>query len=140
MTRSTTPSSGPPLLVGRSRERSLLRAQLSAALAGQGGLVILSGEAGIGKTTLAEDACREASAAGALVLVGHCYDRTETPPYGPWVELLEQFGTLPDRSPALHAIAEPDLTRSASQVALFAQVRGLPRRPRARTAARDPPG
>src|SRR5688572_32519268 len=82
VTRPTAPSSGPPLLVGRSREQSLLRAQLSAALAGQGGLVILSGEAGIGKTTLAENICLEASTAGALVLAGHCYDRTETPPYG----------------------------------------------------------
>src|SRR5262249_47020377 len=43
--RPTTPGGGPPLLVGRSRERSLLRAQLGAALAGRGGLVILSGEA-----------------------------------------------------------------------------------------------
>lgn len=52
------PGGGPPLLIGRSRERSLLRAQLDEALAGHGGLVILSGEAGIGKTTLAADACR----------------------------------------------------------------------------------
>ena len=123
MTRSTAPSSGPPLLVGRSRERSLLRAQLSAALAGQGGLVILSGEAGIGKTTLAGDACQEASAAGALVLVGHCYDRAETPPYGPWVELLGQFGALPDRPPNLRAIAEPSMARSSSLAVLFGEVR-----------------
>ena len=46
--RPALPGNGPPLLVGRSRERSLLHAQLSEALAGQGGLVILSGEAGIG--------------------------------------------------------------------------------------------
>jgi DNA-binding CsgD family transcriptional regulator/tetratricopeptide (TPR) repeat protein len=112
----------PPLLVGRSRERDLTRPQLRAALAGQGGLVILSGDAGIGKTTLAEDTCREASATGALVLVGRCYDRAETPPYGPWLELLEQFRALPDRSPALHAIAEPRLAHSPSQTALFGEV------------------
>lgn len=119
------PGSGPPLLVGRSRERSLLRAQLSAALTGRGGLVILSGEAGIGKTTLAEDVSQEAISAGALVLAGHCYDRTETPPYGPWVELLEQYGALRDRSPALHTIAEPDLTHGSSQAALFGEMRGF---------------
>jgi DNA-binding CsgD family transcriptional regulator len=125
VTRPTAPGSGPPLLVGRSREQRLLCAQLSAALAGQGGLVILSGEAGIGKTTLAEDVCQEAGTAGALVLAGHCYDRTETPPYGPWIELLEQFGGLPDRSPALHAIVEPNLMRSPSQAALFGEVRAF---------------
>lgn len=125
MTRSTAPSSGLPILVGRSRERSLLHAQLGAALAGQGGLVILSGEAGIGKTTLADDACREASAAGALVLAGHCYDRTETPPYGPWIELLEQFGALPGRTPVLPTVAEPGMTRSPSLAALFGEVRAF---------------
>jgi DNA-binding CsgD family transcriptional regulator len=123
--RPTTPGSAPPLLVGRSRERRLLRAQLGAALAGRGGLVILSGEAGIGKTTLAEDACQEASSAGALVLVGHCYDRTETPPYGPWVELLEQYGVLCERSPAPHTIPEPSLTHGSSQAALFGEMRGF---------------
>ena len=115
--------SGPALLVGRERERNLTHAQLSAAIAGQGGLVILSGEAGIGKTTLAEDVCQEASCAGALVLVGQCYDRTETPPYGPWIELLEQFRALPDRSPALCTIAEPNLSHSSSQAALFHEMR-----------------
>ncbi len=101
----------------------MLHAHLSAALIGQGGLVILGGEAGIGKTTLAEDTCHAASAAGALVLAGHCYDRTETAPYGPWVELIEQFGMLPDRSPALRAIAQPGIAHSTSQAALFGEVR-----------------
>lgn len=121
--RPTKPGSGPPLLVGRSREQSLLRAQLSAALAGRGGLVLLSGEAGIGKTTLAENVCQEASQAGALVLVGQCYDRTETPPYGPWTELLEQYAALFDRSTAPHTIAAPSLTHGSSQAALYGEMR-----------------
>src|SRR5437016_3747336 len=103
--RPTARGNGSPVLVGRARERELVHAQLDAALAGQGGLVIVSGEAGIGKTTLAEDSCRAAVDAGALVLVGRCYDRAETPPYGPWLELLEQFGALSSRSSALLAIA-----------------------------------
>src|SRR5690349_19635735 len=109
----TTPGNGPPVLVGRARERSLLRAQLGAALTARGGLVILSGEAGIGKTTLAEDACQEANGAGALVLVGRCYDGAETPPYGPWIELLEQYSALLDRLPAPHTIATPSLTHGS---------------------------
>lgn len=123
MTGVPVPGSRPPLLVGRSRERNLLHTQLTASLAGQGCLVILSGEAGIGKTTLAEDACKAASAADALVLTAHCYDRTETPPYGPWLELLEQFGTLSDRSPSLRAIAQPSISESPSQAAFFGEVR-----------------
>ena len=44
-----------PLLVGREREQAVLRKQLERMLAGQGGTVLVGGEAGIGKTTLVED-------------------------------------------------------------------------------------
>src|SRR4051794_28646661 len=69
----------PPALVGRERELALLREYLSAALDGRGSLVLIGGEAGIGKTALAEALCREASEQGALVLVGRCFDLAETP-------------------------------------------------------------
>jgi hypothetical protein len=72
--------SSPSPLVGREREQETLRERLQAALAGHGGLVLIGGEAGIGKTSLAEEACRDATERGALVLVGRCYDLTETPP------------------------------------------------------------
>lgn len=118
-----TTSGSEPRLVGRLPERSLLRAQLSAALTGRGGLVLLSGEAGIGKTALANDVCQVANRAGALVLVGHCYDRTETPPYGPWIEIVEQFGGLRDRNPIRSTVIAPQLNHATSQGALFSEVR-----------------
>jgi predicted ATPase len=40
-------------LIGRERERALLQAYVTEALAGSGSLVLLAGEAGVGKTTLA---------------------------------------------------------------------------------------
>src|SRR5690242_6706318 len=86
--RPHRPPATPPL-VGRARERAALRAALDAALAGRGSLVLIGGEAGIGKTVLAEWALAEAAAHGALVLVGCSYDLSETPPYGPWRELFE---------------------------------------------------
>jgi MoxR-like ATPase len=46
---------GAPVLVGRAQERVVLREELAAALGGRGRLVLLGGEAGIGKTTLAQD-------------------------------------------------------------------------------------
>jgi DNA-binding CsgD family transcriptional regulator/tetratricopeptide (TPR) repeat protein len=66
----------------------VLRERLAAALAGHGSLVLIGGEAGIGKTALAAALCREAADRGTLVLVGHGYDLSETPPYGPWAEAL----------------------------------------------------
>jgi predicted ATPase len=112
-----------PLLVGRGRESAVLRQHLNAALAGHGSLVLIGGEAGIGKTALAEMVCREAVERGAYVLVGRCYDLTETPPYGPWVELLGKYqptGNLPLRATAF---AERGTVGAVtSQADLFRQV------------------
>ena len=44
----------PPTLVGRARELALLRDHFAAARTGAGWLVLIGGEAGIGKTALAE--------------------------------------------------------------------------------------
>ena len=42
----------PPLLVGRAHEQNLLAQLVAAALGGRGSLVLVGGEAGIGKTAL----------------------------------------------------------------------------------------
>ena len=44
-----------PILVGRAREQGFLREALATAIGGSGRLVLLGGEAGIGKTALARD-------------------------------------------------------------------------------------
>ena len=44
-----------PVIYGRDRERAQLRELLDDAIAGRGSLVLISGEAGIGKTTLVDD-------------------------------------------------------------------------------------
>ncbi|HEX5503257.1 MAG TPA: AAA family ATPase [Thermomicrobiales bacterium] len=114
------PAIAAPPLVGRARELGLLHERLAAALAGRGGLVLLGGEAGIGKTALAEAVCGQAITRGALVLIGRCYDLSETPPYGPWAEALARVPHGGDGP------APPDLAGgvgAASQAALFGQVR-----------------
>ncbi|MFN8536853.1 MAG: ATP-binding protein [Thermomicrobiales bacterium] len=98
-----------PSLVGRSREIATLRAALTSALAGRGSLVLIGGEAGLGKTALAEALCHEATGRDVLVLAGRCYDLSETPPYGPWRELFDRAPTgdelpgLAGRRPAARA-------------------------------------
>src|SRR5215213_8259436 len=101
--RSSSPTLPPPL-VGRDREFALLHDRLTAAREGGGSLVLISGQAGIGKTALADALCRKAAGTGAHVLSGHCYDRTENPPYGPWIEIARRVHSLPgtaDAPPAL---------------------------------------
>src|SRR4051812_2492105 len=90
-------------LVGRTRELGMLRDRLDAAFTALGGLVLIGGEAGIGKSALAETLLLEARDRGASALVGRCYDLSDTPPYGPWIELLTspRGVDLPPPPPAL---------------------------------------
>jgi len=121
MSMSPSPSAPSPL-VGRDRELLLLRQHLGDALAGQGSLVLIGGEAGIGKTALATALCRAAPGHGMLVLVGRCYDLTETPPYGPWLDLFERYHPGDDLPPPPLAFAERGSVGAVpSQAALFRQ-------------------
>ena len=89
--RTPIPEDSPLCLVGRDRELRDLRRLIDAAMDGHGQLVLLGGEAGVGKTTIAEVLCREAADRGALALVGHCYDLTDTPPYDPWMDAFGDY-------------------------------------------------
>jgi predicted ATPase len=114
---------GGDALVGREREVGTLRRHLDAARGGRGSLVLLSGEAGIGKTALAEAICAEAAEQGALILVGRCYDLTETPPYGPWVEVFDHLRQVDGACPLPEAFAtRGSVGEIVSQVALVQQV------------------
>lgn len=106
-------------VAGRERELALLRATLADATEGTGGIVLIGGEAGIGKTNLAEAILQDAERQGFLVLVGRCYDLTETLPYGPWTEIREQCLRMPG------AASPPSLATSptTNQAAFFAEVR-----------------
>jgi DNA-binding CsgD family transcriptional regulator len=122
--RSSTPSPYPaPLLVGRTREQAALRDELAAATGGHGRLVLVGGEAGIGKTTLARDLAREADDLGIRVLTGSCYDLTNTPPYGPWLDLFDGCERDPNLPPPPDSFAGGRLQRVPDQAALFAAVR-----------------
>ena len=90
--------------VGRDAPIARLRELLDGAKAGEGALVLIVGEGGIGKTRLAAEL---ANRAGPLtVLYGRC-DEDEAIPFGPWVEVLTR---LLVRNPTidLEAVLEGD--------------------------------
>ncbi|MFC3542519.1 BTAD domain-containing putative transcriptional regulator [Nonomuraea ferruginea] len=80
-------------LVGREREVRALEERLAEARGGRGGLVIVSGEAGIGKTSLARAAADVAGSRGFRVVWGRCPDEGGAPAFWPW----RQAGVLPAR-------------------------------------------
>lgn len=79
---------GPPPLVGRAAERAALVGWLEQAGRGHGGLALLEGEAGIGKTRLLEEVARDARWRGVQVLWGHAGELAGASPYGPLREAL----------------------------------------------------
>jgi DNA-binding CsgD family transcriptional regulator len=74
--------------VGRGRELAELARSAAQAVAGHGCAVFVTGEPGIGKTTVVERAAR--SAGGAPVLVGRAVVDDGAPAFWPWLRLLEQ--------------------------------------------------
>jgi predicted ATPase len=77
--------------VGRQREIGELKVDLEEALSGQGRLVMLVGEPGIGKTRTARELAAHATLQGAGVLWGRCYAEPGAPPYWPWVQVIRSY-------------------------------------------------
>jgi predicted ATPase len=82
-----SPEAGPPL-VGREQELAVLESALEAAMTGRTRLVLIGGEAGIGKTRLADAIATEAVARQARVLWGRCWEAGGAPAYWPWVQIV----------------------------------------------------
>jgi DNA-binding SARP family transcriptional activator/tetratricopeptide (TPR) repeat protein len=79
-------------LVGRRQELGALEAHWNQALAGARRLVLLAGDAGIGKTRLAAELGRRARDDGALVLYGR-FDEEALAPYQPVVEMVRGWSS-----------------------------------------------
>jgi class 3 adenylate cyclase/tetratricopeptide (TPR) repeat protein len=76
-------------LVGRDDELGRLARRLEEAVAGGGGLAMILGEPGIGKTRLLDELAEQAWRDGAFVLRGNCFESEWSPPYAPFAEALE---------------------------------------------------
>jgi ABC-type oligopeptide transport system substrate-binding subunit/DNA-binding SARP family transcriptional activator len=95
--------SAPPLpFVGREAEHATLVSWWKASQCDAGHLVLVEGEAGVGKTRLVEEMIRYTEAQGATVLRGHCYEFGSDVPYQPiaWAlrEVLNREGRRRERS------------------------------------------
>ncbi|WP_442934539.1 ATP-binding protein, partial [Micromonospora sp. CPCC 205546] len=86
-----------------------MRAEVDRAAASHGGLVLVTGEPGIGKTTLVTAAADEARRRGALVLGAACWDSDSAPGYWPWVQVLRGLRRSADDWALAREAAEPGL-------------------------------
>jgi DNA-binding CsgD family transcriptional regulator len=82
------PSKAAPLLLGRERDVAQLEDALALAMEGEPQVVVLGGDAGVGKTTLIASVTRRAEAQGFSVGLGHGLDIEAGIAFGPVIEAL----------------------------------------------------
>ncbi|HEX5017613.1 MAG TPA: AAA family ATPase [Actinomycetes bacterium] len=104
--------------VGREREQQVLADALAGARTGRGGVVLASGDAGIGKTTLLRWARGQVSGNERTAWVTGLDDIAVTP-FGPWRQLLEQLGA----DAALLSTRESGSASRAARITQFDAVR-----------------
>src|SRR5262249_58148818 len=86
---------------GRTAELARLTRGLEEARGGRGGVVLVMGEPGIGKTRTLEEFAERVRAQGTLVLWGRCYEGEAGRPYGPFAEAIGEYA----RTAAAEALA-----------------------------------
>jgi class 3 adenylate cyclase len=118
--------------VGRERELALLQDHLAAAMAGQGQVIGVVGESGMGKTRLLAEFCRRVPRTQVTVYEGRCLSYGQATPYLPVRDLVRQVcGLMEGVEMAGHVAAvqqrlhESGIT-AEEDVALLLQLLDLP--------------
>jgi hypothetical protein len=95
--------------VGRDNVLGQLRRVVDQAMARRGDLLLLAGEAGIGKTTLLSELSHYAQSRGVRVAWGWGWPGEGAPGYWPWVQVLRSLGL---DTPLSAAVGSPPVVGS----------------------------
>jgi DNA-binding CsgD family transcriptional regulator len=77
-----------PIIVGRTEELAALQRRFESVQHGNGSTLLISGEAGIGKSRLLREVKATAASLEAVVLQGNCFEPDSTLPLAPFIDLL----------------------------------------------------
>src|SRR5215218_1070824 len=78
-------------LIGREAELAGVRAGIEAVVEGSGRLVMISGEPGVGKTRISQEAMLACRDFGYVIATGRCYEPHRSVPYYPFLEALSSL-------------------------------------------------
>lgn len=123
--RSLPVAEPPPsaALVAREHELARLGERLGAVRRGRGGVLLVTGEPGVGKTRLAQLAAEEAEARGVAVVWGRCMEAEAAPPFWPWLQALRELGER--GRAAARLLAGEDGAAADPEAALFELYEGV---------------
>jgi DNA-binding SARP family transcriptional activator len=107
-------------IVGREAEVARLRQRLQSAWRGEGQVVLVTGEAGIGKSRLIDEVSALAIARGTRVLLSRAHETEQILPFRPWVDALRAGHALT----AMRAESAASSPRRAELARLFPELGG----------------
>jgi class 3 adenylate cyclase/tetratricopeptide (TPR) repeat protein len=115
--------------VGREAERQQVRMLVHRTAAGHGALLVVSGDAGVGKSRLVAEAMAEAASVGAAVLTGQCLDMQSPPPFQPVIDQIDAASRALTRERFLEVLGENAAEVATLMPALRQRYDGFPEPP-----------
>ena len=110
-----------PVLVGRGAPLSTVVATLDRARAGRGDTLLISGEAGIGKSRLVRAMLERARELGFVILQGACFEADRAQPYAPILDMVRALSTTASPAVAGHYFE----SAGSELVTLFPELRSI---------------
>lgn len=121
-----SPAADLSVLVGREHELAVVGAAMSLVVSGQPRIVVLTGEAGIGKTSLAQAVAGDLSERGWIVCWGRCSGSGGAPALWPWLQVLRGLAAVRRLPVCLRSLVDGEsVTPADVQAARWRQQRDI---------------
>ncbi len=110
-----------PVLIGRASALEALDGGIASARSGKGQVIVLAGEAGIGKSRLVAEARARGAQKGLFILQGNCFEPDRSLPYAPLLDLLRVFclGRPPEEIARELGPTAPELVKLLPELVTF---------------------